>query len=61
MARTRKTSANQVLVDLIETGLEAKKAQKERFFDLARRFKESSDARESEQLRERLATMIFGS
>lgn len=59
--RTRKTSANRVLIDLIETGLEAKKAEKERFFDLAQRFKECSDAKESEHLRETLARMIFGS
>ena len=61
LARTRKTSANRVLIDLIETGLEAKRAERERFFDLARRFKESSDAKESEHLRETLAQMIFGS
>jgi hypothetical protein len=60
IARSRRTSASRVLVDLIETGLEAREAEKRRFFDLARRFKESSDARESEQLREELAHMIFG-
>jgi hypothetical protein len=47
-------------VDLIETGLEAGEAEKRRFFDLARRFKESSEPAESERLREDLARMIFG-
>lgn len=43
MAKARKTSASRVLVDLIETGLEAKEAEKERFFVVAERFKETTD------------------
>jgi hypothetical protein len=60
MAKSRRTSANRVLVDLIEAGLQAKEAEKERFLALARRFKETSDPRESDRLREELASMIFG-
>jgi hypothetical protein len=60
IARTRKTSANRVLVDLVEAGLQAKESERERFLSLARRFKESTDPRESENLREELADMIFG-
>ena len=60
IAKTRKVSANRVLVDLIETGLQAKETEKERFLELARRFKESSDPEESERLREELARRIFG-
>jgi hypothetical protein len=60
IARARRTSANRVLVDLVEAGLEAGETEKRRFFDLARRFKESSDPVESERLREDLARMIFG-
>lgn len=60
MARTRKTSANRVLVDLIETGLQTKDAERARFFAIARRFKESSDPAESDRLREELANLIFG-
>ena len=60
IARARRTSASRVLVDLIETGLESKEAEKQRFFDLARRFKETSDPAQSERLREELAGMIFG-
>jgi hypothetical protein len=60
IARSRRTSANRVLVSLIETGLEAREAEKRRFFDVARRFKETSDPVESERLREDLARMIFG-
>jgi len=60
IARSRRTSTNRVLVDLIETGLDAREDERRRFFDLARRFKDSSDPSESEQLREDLARMIFG-
>jgi len=60
MAKAQRTSASRVLVGLIETGLAAGEAEKRRFFDLARRFKESSDPAESERLREELAGMIFG-
>jgi len=60
IARARRTSASRVLVDLIETGLEAGETEKRRFFDLARRFKESSDPAESERLRQELAAMISG-
>lgn len=60
IAKARKTSANRVLVDLIETGLEAKEAEKARFLDLVRRFKEATDPGESERLREQLARVTFG-
>jgi hypothetical protein len=60
LAKARRTSANRVLVDLIETGMEARNAEKERFFALARRFKESSDPQESDRLREELARLTFG-
>jgi hypothetical protein len=49
-----------VLVDLIELGLKTKEGERERFLALARRFKESSDASESDRLREELAQLIFG-
>jgi len=60
MAKTRKTSANRVLVDLIEAGLQTKEDEREHFLALARRFKESSDPAESDRLREELAHLIFG-
>ena len=60
IAKARRTSANRVLVDLIETGIESGEAEKRRFLDLARRYKESSEPAESERLRENLARMIFG-
>ena len=60
LAKTRKTSASRVLVELIETGLQAKEDERERFLELARRFKETPDPRESDRLREELAELVFG-
>lgn len=60
IAKARRTSANRVLVSLIETGLQAGEDERRRFLDLAGRFKEASDPAESERLREDLARMIFG-
>ena len=61
LAKTRKTSANRVLVDLIEAGLESKEAEKKRFFAFANRLTESTDPQERQQLKEELARITFGS
>ena len=60
LAKTRKTSANRVLVDLIETGLQSKEAERQRFFALASRLAETADATERQTLKEELARMTFG-
>ena len=60
LAKTRKTSANRVLVDLIEAGLQSKEAEKERFLSLVSRLTEASDPTERERLKEELARMTFG-
>ena len=60
LARTRKTSANRILVDLIEAGLQSKDAEKERFFLLVKRLTESPEPAERQRLKEELARMTFG-
>jgi hypothetical protein len=60
LAKTRKTSANRVLVDLIETGLESKDSERKRFFALANRLTEATDPEERQRLKEELARMTFG-
>jgi len=60
LAKTRKTSANRVLVDLIEAGLQSREAEKERFFELATRLAESVESAERKRLKEELARMTFG-
>jgi len=60
MAKTRRTSANRVLADLIETGLRTRRSEREHFLALASRFKNSSEPAESSRLREELARLVFG-
>ena len=60
LAKARKTSANRVLVDLIEAGLQSKEAEKERFFLLATQLTKTSNAAERQRLKEELARMTFG-
>ena len=60
LAKTRKTSANRVLVDLIEAGLQSKETEKERFFSLVSRLTQSRNAAERQRLKEELARMTFG-
>jgi hypothetical protein len=60
IAKNRKVSANRVLVDLIEAGIQAKEAEKQQFFALAQRLTESDDAAERQRIKEELARMTFG-
>ena len=60
LAKAQRTSANRVLVDLIETGIEAKEREKQRFYALASRLTESRDPAEREKLKKELARMTFG-
>jgi len=60
IAKTRKTSANRVLIDLIEAGLQSKESEKEKFFALANRLSESKDPAERQRLKKELARMTFG-
>jgi EAL domain-containing protein (putative c-di-GMP-specific phosphodiesterase class I) len=60
LAKRQRTSANRVLVELIEAGLEAKEAEKRKFFELADRLTTSDDAAENRRLKQELARMTFG-
>jgi hypothetical protein len=60
LARRRRTSANRVIVDLIEAGLDAKEREKLAFFDLADRLAHASDSSEQQRLKEELARLTFG-
>jgi hypothetical protein len=50
-----------VIVDLVESGLNAQEQERQRFLDLADRLTRSTDAREQEDLKEQLARLTFGS
>jgi predicted DNA-binding protein len=60
LAKSKRTSANRVVVDLIEAGLEAQESEKRRFFDLADRLVSSTDVQEQQHLKEELARLTFG-
>ena len=60
LARTRKSSANRVLVDLIQTGLESAENERRRFFDLADRLAATAGPAERQRLKQELARMTFG-
>ena len=60
LAQTSKTSANRVIVDLIESGLDAREQEKERFLGLADHLTRSRDPAEQKRLKEELARMTFG-
>jgi hypothetical protein len=60
LAKRRRTSANRVIVDLIESGLDAKEREKVAFFELADQLTHTSDRAEQKRLKEELARMTFG-
>ena len=60
LARNSGASANRVIVELIETGLEAREQEKKRFFDLTDRLVRSRYPEEQKRLKEDLARMAFG-
>jgi predicted DNA-binding protein len=60
LAKTSSTSANRIIVDLIESGIEAREQEKKRFFDLADRLAHSRDAEEQKRLKAELARLTFG-
>lgn len=60
LAKRQRTSASRVIVDLIETGLEAQEQEKKQFFELADRLVQSSDSSEQKRLKAELARLTFG-
>ena len=60
LARTRRTSASRVLVDLIESGLEAKERERLHYLDLLVQLRKSDDRAEQEKLTAELARLTFG-
>jgi predicted DNA-binding ribbon-helix-helix protein len=60
LAKRRRTSANRVIVELIENGLQARERERKEFFELADRLVHSADAVEQARLKDELARMTFG-
>lgn len=60
LAKTRRLSANRMLVELIENGMEAEKRKQQQFFDLAERFRNATDPKEVKRLGDQMGRMVFG-
>jgi hypothetical protein len=60
MARTRRLSANRILLELIEDGIKAEKRKQQEFFNLAERFRNESDPETAKRLGDQLGRMVFG-
>ena len=60
LAKTRRLSANRMLVELIENGIDAEKRKQQEFFELAERFRSAADPQEVKRLGDRLGRMVFG-
>lgn len=60
MARNRRLSANRMLVELIENGIEAENQKQREFFELAERFRDATDPGEVKRLGDKLGRLVFG-
>ncbi len=60
LARARRLSANRMLVELIENGMEAEKRKQQEFFNLAERFRGATDPDEVKRLGDEMGRMVFG-
>lgn len=60
LAKARRLSANRMLLELIENGMEAEKSKQRQFFDLAERFRKAADPEEVKRLGDEMGRMVFG-
>jgi hypothetical protein len=60
LAKARRLSANRMLLELIENGMEAEKRKQREFFDLAERFRSATDPEDVKRLGEQMGRMVFG-
>ena len=60
LAKERDLSANRVLVELIEQGIEARQQKEKAFYQLAERFRAADDPEQVKQLGNQLGRFVFG-
>jgi hypothetical protein len=60
LAKRRRLSANRMLVELVEEGIELQKRKEKAFFELAERFRTANDPEQIHQLGDELGKMVFG-
>lgn len=60
LAKNQRLSTSRVLAELIESGIDAKEEEKNRFFELAERLTSSSDPAERKRIKKELGRITFG-
>jgi hypothetical protein len=60
LAKARRLSANRMLLERIENGMEAEKRKQQEFLDLARRFRNATNPKEVKRLGDQMGRMVFG-
>jgi hypothetical protein len=60
IAKKQRLSGNRVLVELVELGLEARERREKEFFELAKKFRDTSDPEEVKRLGDEMGRYIFG-
>jgi hypothetical protein len=60
LAKKRRLSANRVIVELVEAGIEAQRRKQREFFELAERFRAATDPKDVVRLGDDLGRMVFG-
>jgi len=60
LAKQRRLSANRVIVELVEEGIEARTRRQKEFFALAERYRAATDPKDVARLGDDLGRMVFG-
>ena len=60
LAKQRRLSANRIIVELVEEGIEAQKREQKEFFALAERYRAATDPKDVARLGDDLGRMVFG-
>ncbi len=60
LAKKRRLSANRMIVELLEEGIETQKRKQREFFELAERFRTATDPKDVKRLGDDLGRMVFG-
>lgn len=60
MAKRRRLSANRMLVELVEEGIELQKLKEKAFLELAEHFRTATDPDDIQRFGDQLGKMVFG-
>jgi hypothetical protein len=60
MAKSRRLSAERIMVELVERGIEAETRRQHEFFELAEQFRAATNPKDIKKLGDELGRMVFG-